>query len=303
MKLFNCSWILVLVMTSIMLSGCGESKMKKSIDIQGHRGCRGLMPENTIPAFIKAIDLGVTTLELDCVISQDKQAIVSHEPWFNHNISSSPTDSVITETNDKTYNVYSMDYDEIRTYDVGMKYFERFPHQKKMAVSKPRLIDMILSVEAYVDDLKLKKPLYNIEIKRHPLGDNTFHPEPYEFVDIVMKTIEEGGIADRANLQCFDIETLELINAKWPDVEVAYLIENEDSFDVNLGKLSFTPEIYSPYYKLVNAELIAACAAKGMRLIPWTVNEEEDMVDLIELGVDGIISDYPDRVIKVSRKM
>ena len=117
-----------------------------TFDIQGHRGCRGLMPENTIPAMITAIDLGVTTLELDVVVTKDKKVIVSHEPWFGRDITTKPDGSYMGEREEKRFNIYWMTYEQTRTFDVGIKPHPRFPQQQKMKVTKPLLTEVIDSV-------------------------------------------------------------------------------------------------------------------------------------------------------------
>ena len=265
-----------------------------NLDIQGHRGCRGLYPENTIPAFEHAMDLGVHTLEFDVVISQDHQVIVSHDPYMSHDISTGPDGLEITSDTEKNHNIYQLTYEEIKNYDVGLKPFPRFPEQKKMPVHKPSLKDLITVTEA-----KNNTILYNIEIKRRPENDNLFHPEYKAFADLVIKEITDLGIMSRTTVQCFDTATLIYINEKYPEVKLVYLIENEDSPIDNLDKIAFTPYVYSPYYKLVNEELVNLCKDRNMQLIPWTVNEVEDIQAMINLGVTGIISDYPDRLIEL----
>src|SRR5580765_2886505 len=104
---------------------------KPAFDVEGHRGCRGLMPENTIPAMLKAIDLGVTTLEMDIVITKDSQVIVSHEPFFNHEITTKPDGSFVTEGEEHSLNIYNMSYTETQQFDVGLKTHPRFPEQAK----------------------------------------------------------------------------------------------------------------------------------------------------------------------------
>ena len=106
-----------------------------SFDIEGHRGCRGLMPENTIPAMYKAIDLGVTTLEMDAVITKDREVVVSHEPFFNHEITTKPDGTEVKESEERNLNIYHMTYEEVKQFDVGKKNHPRFPRQQKMAVT------------------------------------------------------------------------------------------------------------------------------------------------------------------------
>lgn len=289
-----------LILTYAALSGiffCNSLQAQTKMDVQGHRGCRGLMPENTIPAFLKAIDLGVTTLEMDAVISKDGKVIVSHEPFMSHVICRGPEGENITEEEEKSYNIYQMTYEEIRECDCGSLLHPGYPEQQKLTVSKPLLSEAIREVEAYLEDNNLAKVRYNIETKSTPEGDNTFHPEPKKFVDLLMEVIEEGGIADRSTIQSFDMRTLQYAHQQYPDMELALLVGNAKSPQKNLDALGFVPEIYSPYYKLVSKKTVDFAREKNMQIIPWTVNEPKDIRKMIKLEVDGIISDYPDRVI------
>ncbi len=273
----------------------------KLLDIQGHRGCRGLMPENTIPAFLKAIDLGVTTLEMDAVITRDNQVILSHEPFLSHEICLSPEGKAITEATEKSFNLYQMTYEEVRRCDCGTKPHPRFPSQQKMAVYKPLLSTVIDSVETYLRQRALPLVQYNIETKSDPKGDGTFHPAPEEFVNRLMAVLKEKSMLDRVIIQSFDIRTLQVMHKQYPRVRLALLVENQLSPEENLNKIRFTPTIYSPNFPLVNASLIHFARKKGMQVIPWTANEPVDIRQLIALGVDGIISDYPDRVIQQAK--
>ena len=269
------------------------------MDIQGHRGCRGLMPENTIPAFIKAVDLGVTTLEMDAVISKDGKVVVSHEPFLSHVICTGPEGEAITEEQEKNYNLYEMTYAEIKQCDCGSQEHPSYPAQQKMQVSKPLLQVVIKEVERYVETNGLPKIQYNIETKSAPEGDKKYHPEPPEFVDLLVDVIKETGIADRTTIQSFDVRTLQYAREQYPDFSLALLVGNAESPRENLKSLGFIPEIYSPYYRLVNAETVAFAKNLGMKIIPWTVNEANDIQEMIDLSVDGIISDYPDRVLQL----
>ena len=140
--------------------------MRTDIDVQGHRGCRGLRPENTITAFKKAVDIGVNTLELDVVVNKYNDVIVSHEPFFNHEIATGPNGEEINEKNEKEFNLYLMTLEEIQSFDVGLKLHPRFKNQKKVGVKKPTLREMVIVIEAYIKDLDYEPIFYNIEIKR-----------------------------------------------------------------------------------------------------------------------------------------
>jgi glycerophosphoryl diester phosphodiesterase len=281
------------------LSACiGHHQKKQSMrvfDLEGHRGCRGLMPENTIPAMIRAINEGVTTLEMDAVISRDKKVVVSHDPFFNHEISTKPDGSLVKEEEELRFNLYRMDYAEIKKFDVGSRPHPRFPKQEKMVVYKPLLSELIDSVELYCKSHHLRPPDYNIETKSQATTDGLFHPGPEEFVDLLVSLILTKNIRERVIIQSFDFRTLNYLHRKYPVFRTAMLIEADDprTFEEQLKQVEFVPTIYSPESSLVNDALIKKCHAQKMLIIPWTVNEVEKMKELKQLGVDGLISDYP----------
>lgn len=270
---------------------------KESFDIQGHRGCRGLMPENTIPAFLKAIDLGVTTLELDVVVSKDGLLVVSHEPYLSPIICTNEEGENFED--EKKYNLYQMTYLEISKCDCGSKVHPRFPEQQKMKVSKPLLTDMIDAVENYLKEKKLAPIMYNIETKSEPKTDNIAHPAPADFVKLLYKTLKEKGMLNRTTVQSFDMRTLQEIKKLDSGLSLALLIEKEPYFEKNIQELGFKPAIYSPYFVLVTDALVSYCKKENIKLIPWTVNDYETMLKLKVQGVDGIITDYPDRAMKL----
>jgi glycerophosphoryl diester phosphodiesterase len=265
-------------------------------DQQGHRGCRGLMPENTFPAMKKALDLGVTTLEMDIIFTKDKQAVLSHEPFFNHEITTKPDGSLVTEAEEKSLNIYKMSYDEVKKYDVGIKSHPRFPQQQKLKVYKPLLRDLLDSVEHYMMTSKRALPYFNIETKADPATDNIYHPAPEEFVEELMKVIYSKKVEDRVIIQSFDFRTLRYLHQKYPLIKTAALIEDFDKRGIKdqLKSLGFTPTIYSPEYKLVTDELIKKCHGQNIKIIPWTINDKATIDKLKAMGVDGIITDYPD---------
>ena len=269
---------------------------QKEFDKQGHRGCRGLMPENTIPAMLKALDLGVTTLEMDVVITKDKKVVVSHEPWFESEITTKPDGSFIPAADAMKYNIYQMNYDEVKKYDVGMKPYPRFPKQAKINAYKPLLSDLLDSVTNYMMTRRKPFPFYNIETKSLPAGDNIYHPKPEEFVELLMAVIKEKGVEDRVIIQSFDFRTLQYLHKRYPSIKTAALVEATDKRNIEAltNDLGFTPSIYSPAYQLVNSSLISTFHAKNIKVIPWTVNDKAKIEELKKIGVDGIITDYPD---------
>ncbi len=289
------AYIILLIMSctsnkSFKNSPLGVGGIGSTFDYQGHRGCRGLMPENTIPAFSKAIDLHVTTLEMDVVITKDGKVILSHEPFFNHEITTKPDGSFIEEKNEQNFNIYQMTYAETQRYDVGLKLHPRFPQQQKIAAHKPLLSDVIDTIEALRSSM-----FYNIETKTKPETDDIFHPKPDVFVNLLMDVIKSKHIQNRVIVQSFDVRTLQYLHLKYPKIRTALLVEDFDkrSFDIQLKDLGFVPTIYSPEQSLVTVELVKACKNIGVKLIPWTINDANKIDSLKAMGVDGIISDYP----------
>jgi len=268
--------------------------MISELEIHGHRGCRGHYPENTINGFLKAIELGATTIEMDVVISQDSQVIVSHEAFMNHEIAKDPLGNPIAKAAELEHNIFKMPYEVIKKYDVGSIPHPRFQEQKNVIEYKPSLTDLIEIIENKYPRLIH----YNIEIKRNPEHDRIYHPDHKVFTDLVAQTLIRHQIVARSNLQSFDIQTLQYAKKTYPEIRVALLIDKISSIRMNIENLGYQPEIYSPHYRLLNKEVIDYCKIHKIQLIPWTVNSPRDIRSCIKMGVDGIISDYPDRVVK-----
>jgi glycerophosphoryl diester phosphodiesterase len=267
----------------------------KPLDLQGHRGCRGLMPENTIPAMIRAIDLRVFTLELDVVISADKKVVVSHDVYFHENITTTPEGNFLTKAEAAKRLLFTMPYDSVRRYDVGLKPHPDFPRQQKMAVNKPLLSELFDSTQAHARRLG-RHIQYNIEVKSMPENDGKKHPPVDEFAQLVMAVIQSKGLEEAVTIQSFDSRALRAIRAGYPSMRTSLLINAPDlrSLDQQLDELGFVPEVYSPHFSRVSKNLVMKCREKNMLLVPWTVNELQKMKELKEMGVNGIISDYPD---------
>ncbi|HET6996055.1 MAG TPA: glycerophosphodiester phosphodiesterase [Chitinophagaceae bacterium] len=270
--------------------------MKDLFDKQGHRGCRGLMPENTWPAMKLALDLGVTTLEMDVVFTKNKEAVLSHEPWFGHEITTKPDGTYMGEREERKFNIYWMTYEDVKTFDVGMKPHPRFPNQQKMKAVKPLLKDIIDSVKQYMKTSKRPFPYFNIETKCLPMGDKVFHPEPAEFVELLMAVLKGAAIEDYVIIQSFDFRTLQYLHEHYQGMKTAMLIEDYDKrgLDEQIKALGFNPTIYSPAFELVDESLIKKCHKQQIKVIPWTVNDKKEIDRLKKMGVDGIISDFPD---------
>ena len=272
----------------ILLLSCSH---RDDFDLQGHRGAVGLFPENSIIGFIETVKLGVTTLEMDVVITKDNKVLVSHEPWISNKKcidirGNDISDDILTE------NIYTMNFDEIKNFDCGTLPNPDHAHQKKVSVIKPLLTEVISKVEG-VSQSKIR---YNIEIKSQIDGDQIFHPKFNEFVDLVVSDIRSKNIESRVTIQSFDFRVLKYLKNQYPSFKISMLVNENYNFSNIFDDLGFYPDIYSPNFKNLTYEIVKKVQEKKIQVIPWTVNSNDDITKILELGVDGIISDYPDRV-------
>lgn len=266
-------------------------------DLQGHRGARGLLPENSLPGFRKALELGVTTLEMDVVVAADSTVVVSHEPWMSATTCSHPSGAPVSEAEERDLRIFGMDYDEVERFDCGRRGHPGFPEQQPREVGKPRLIDVLRMAESERLRTGRSAPWYSIETKSRPEWDGQLTPPPPEFVRLVHDVLVAEGVLERSILQSFDPRTLREARKLVPTWILALLVAHEDDpgVDTNLDALGFIPDIYSPDRALLTEGLVRVATGHGMLVIPWTVNEPAEMRALVALGVHGLITDYPDR--------
>lgn len=268
-------------------------------DVHGHRGCRGLLPENSIAAFRKAVELGCDVIELDVVLSGDGQVIVSHEPWMNAAICLGPDEEPLTEEQGRAFNLYRMTVSEIQRFDCGSLEQERFPDQDQRRAVKPTLREVVEIVDEHALMNGAASPSFNIEIKSDPDWYGIYQPQPADYARAVIATIDSLGLAERCIVQSFDPAVLEVVHAERPDLTLAFLVENGDGLEKNLARLSFSPAIYSPSFELVDEALLKELRKRDIELVVWTVNEEVDIRRMLDLGVDGIITDHPERALRL----
>ena len=281
----------------MIISCSSENETDMQIDWQGHRGARGLLPENTVPAFLKALEYPeIMTLELDVAISKDSQIVVSHEPWMNALICSHPNGKPVLKIEEHQLNLYQMDLETIQMFDCGKRGNSRFPEQQAIPVFKPTLSEVVSAVQDYCTKQNRPFPNFNIELKSNPLGDGKFHPDPTRFSLIVVRETERLGIMDQTIYQSFDPRILQALKQLQVAAPLAYLVDHAGSVEQYLEETGFTPDILSPNHKLLNAALVDTLHQEGIKVIPWTVNETKRMKALLDMGVDGIITDYPNRI-------
>ncbi|HEX7053131.1 MAG TPA: glycerophosphodiester phosphodiesterase [Burkholderiales bacterium] len=261
-----------------------------SLDVQGHRGARGHLPENTLPAFRLAIEMGVSTLELDVGVTRDGVVVVHHDRRLNPDLARGPDGRWVEWP---TPPLHSLTYEALLRYDVGRirpgsEYAARFPHQQPVDGTRiPRLAELF-------EMAGKTRVRFNIELKLLPTHpDETLPPEP--FARAVIAEVRRHGMAARTTLQSFDWRALAAVEREAPEIATAYLTELKDS-TVDKPRAAGA-KTWSPDYRALAREAVEQAHAAGMRVVAWTVNEPRDIARLIGWGVDGIISDYPDRVL------
>jgi glycerophosphoryl diester phosphodiesterase len=291
-----------------------------AFDLQGHRGARGLAPENTLAAFAKALEIGITTLETDLAVTKDGVLVLSHDPVLNPDIVRAADGKWLAAPGSP---INALTLAEIKRFDAGRldpasRYARQFPAQKPVDGERiPALTELFELVE------QSGKPVrFNIETKLSPdkPGES---PDPDTFASLVVEAIREAGLARRATIQSFDWRTLLAAKKLAPEIETVCLTTpaslRDRSGDAGrapspwLGGLDpadhagSAPRLakaagcdrWSPRFTELNPALVEEAHALGLEVVPWTVNAREDMARIIDLKADGLITDYPDRARQV----
>lgn len=266
-----------------------------AIDVQGHRGTRGHLPENTLPAFQRALEMGVDTLELDCGITRDGVVVIHHDRRLNPDVARGPDGKWVSAP---APTIYSLTFAELQRYDVGRirpgsEYAKRFPRQQPVDGTRvPKLSDLF----------SLAKPTgvrFNIETKLLPT-----HPDetvgPGEFARALIAEFRKAGMTRRAVIQSFDYRTLKIVEKEAPEIETVYLTEREDSIPAKVHAAG--AKIWSPDLRAITPQVVAEAKKLGLRVVVWTANEPDEIRRMVDAGVDGIISDYPDRVLDALKR-
>jgi glycerophosphoryl diester phosphodiesterase len=311
---------LLLVLGVLMAGGCrrGSQPAVQEFELQGHRGARGLHPENTRHGFRETLALGVTTLEMDIGVTKDGVAVVHHDESLNAAIARDPDGAWMEPP---TPLVSALAWQEIQRFDVGRLkpwtlYESRFPLQQgRDGIAIPRLSDVLSEAES----ISGGRILYNVETKLTPDQPSWTLP-PVEFAEVVVRELRAAGVERRAMIQSFDWRTLRHLEKNHPDIQTACLT-TEQSGEDTIGRMQPGPSIWtagldvddfdgsvpelvhaagcsvwSPFRQDLHAADLASAHELGLRVIPWTVNAPHEIDAMLDLGVDGIISDYPDRV-------
>lgn len=281
-----------------------QPKATYKVDVQAHRGGMGLYPEESLAAMKNAVDLGVNTLEMDLCITQDNKVILSHDKYFHHRYATDPEGNPVKAEDPKVY-LYQIPYSEVVKWDVGMRENPEWPEKHCIPAVKPVASEVIRTVEAYVKEKGLSPVSYNIEIKSEETSSEGVEgvnwPDYREYADRCVNMLDSLGLGDRLIIQCFDVRTLNYINEKYPGHHLSYLLGAGMQYEKSMAKLNFIPEWFSPEYRFVNAELMEKAHRDGMKVVTWTVDDPAEMRNLLDLKVEAIISNYPDRLLKEAK--
>jgi glycerophosphoryl diester phosphodiesterase len=284
-----------------------------AFDLQGHRGARGLAPENTMAAFATALRTGVSTLELDLGMSRDGVLVVAHDPRLNPAITRDAEGRWLVAP---TPTLWSLDVAELRRYDVGRidpasRYAAGFTQQQAVDGERlPTLDGLFTQVKAW----GANEVRFNIETKIDPTQPQ-LTAAPTAFVKALLALVEQHGLRQRVSVQSFDWRTLKLVQAQSPDIATVALTAQQRWLD-NVADARWTAglkladfggsvprlvkasgaHVWSPYFGDLNEALLAEAHALGLKVVPWTVNDSAQIEGLLQWPLDGIISDYPDRV-------
>ncbi len=303
-----------------VLLACLALNAASAFDLQGHRGARGLAPENTLPSFQKALDLGVDTIECDMAITKDGVVVIYHDLWLNPDITRGP-DGKFLEARGPA--IAELTFEELQKYDVGRikpgtEYAKSFPDQVPVDGTRiPKLADLFDLVKKSGNT----RVGFDCETKVSPLQRSaTRHPD--EFARLAIAEIRKAGVQNRIMVQSFDWSTLQMIQKEAPEIRTMYLTSAGSVRPTPQGEGSawlagFTPEkhgsvpkavkaaggkIWAPNHATLDAEKLAEARSLGLTVIPWTINDIPTIQKLLDMGVDGIISDRPDLVIAERKK-
>jgi glycerophosphoryl diester phosphodiesterase len=289
-----------------------------AFDLQGHRGARGLAPENTLAGFEAALAIGVNTLELDVVLSAEGVPVISHDPALNPDITRDASGRWLQATGEP---IERLTLDELKAWDVG-RINPATRYARDFADQVPRDGEQIPTLGALFERVRAlgaDQARFNIETKLQP-GSAVISATPEAFVRAILEVVNDHGMAQRVSLQSFDWRTLQVARRLAPDIPTAFLtaqlprfntVESGDwTLGLRVGAFDTTADlvaaaggkVWSPHHSNLSQAVLRRSRALGLRVIPWTVNEPADMERLLDWGVDGLITDRPDRLRKVMQQ-
>jgi len=264
-----------------------------AFDLQGHRGARGLAPENTLPAFAAALAVGVSTLELDTAVTKDGVVVIHHDRRLNPDIARGPDGRWVEAPAPL---IHALTYGELQRYDVGRlrpgsKFALQFPEQQPADGTRvPRLADLFELVKKTGNETVH----FNIETKLSPQAPEETVP-PQDFARAVLAEVRQAGVQVRTSIQSFDWRTLKVVEREAPEIVTVYLTGRRGTESQPKAVHAAGGRVWSPYHEAMDSAAMVEARALGLKVIPWTLNEPAAIERVLDMGVDGLITDYPDR--------
>lgn len=258
--------------------------------VLGHRGARALYPENTMPAFQHALDVGVDVIELDLGVSKDNVLVVYHDQKINNTICSHPKIKI----NSDIY-LRNLNLEQIQEFDCGSRKNPRFPNQQTVPGAKIPTLEEVFKWISKQTSERAKTIEFNIETKIVP-GQPEKTAPPQIFANLLIKMINKYKMQNRVWVQSFDARTLEAVKAAEPSIRISMLI-GFNYFDHTLLLKNLDAQAISPYWSWIDEDAVKNIQRYGGKVFPWTANNEEQWEQLIKMGVDGIITDNPKALI------
>ncbi len=279
--------LILLILTLLVAM---EANSQNPTKYYGHRGCRGLFPENTLEAFQHAIDLGVDGIEWDVVVTKDNQLIISHEPYLDGSYCRNQQGKDVSAAEGKKINFYDLTAAEIQKFDCGSKPYPKYPEQKKLKTYKP-------TVQEAFETLNLENVEILFEVKSEESDYGVFQPQPEEYAQLIADEVANFAFNENIIFMSFDANLLEALHKILPDYRYVYLTYKPFvSVKKFLQDISFTPFALGMYHPTVSKKDVNRLHQLGIKAFAWTVNKADQAKQLIKKEVDGIITDYPDRV-------
>jgi glycerophosphoryl diester phosphodiesterase len=294
-------WIKILNMQSrftglvflILLSSFQISIMAQDYKIFGHRGCRGVLPENTIIGFQKALEAGADGIEWDIVVNKDNQLVISHEPYMDATYCLDSNGQEFNKSEQNNFNIFNMNQKEVESFDCGYKVNPKFPDQKLAHAVKPLLQDAFLQLD-------LSETTVLFEVKSDEKDYGVFQPQPDAFAKLIFEEVKNFKYKDNLIYMCFDPNLLNELHKLMPDAKYVYLTYKPfKGIENHINDIDFTPYALGMYFRTIRKKGVKKAKELGVKTFAWTVNKTNDYDRMVRYNVAGIITDFPEKYVQL----
>jgi glycerophosphoryl diester phosphodiesterase len=276
-------------MLLLFLSTIQIAVMGQDYKIFGHRGCRGILPENTIVGFQKALDLGADGIEWDVVVNKDQQLVISHEPYMDATYCLDSTGADFSKSQQADYNIYKMNQQQVESFDCGSKVHPKFLEQKLEPSVKPLLQDAFRALD-------LSETTVLFEVKSEEKDYGVFQPQPAEYAKLIYNEVKNFKHKENLIYMCFDPNLLNELHKLMPDAKYIYLTYKPfKGIENHINDIDFKPYALGMYFRTIRKKGVKKARENGVEIFAWTVNKQSDYDRMVRYDVGGIITDFPDK--------